>query len=295
MITSLTQPVPLSDGNVIPGLGYGTFRMTPGEAAFYTKQAIDNGYRHIDCAWAYYNEEGVGQAIRECGVPRRELFLTCKVPTQYHGYHNVIWCLEDSLKRLRTEYADLLLVHWPLVSWITEPEAQKEDILDTWRAFEDLKKAGKVRSIGLSNFEKEHVELLLSEASEKPVLDQLQINPQCRQKPLTDFLKSKDIRIEGWASITRKKAFGEEILTDLAAKYGKSPAQICMRYVLQEGVLPLAKARSLDHLRQNMDLFDFELTPEEQERVATLEQKLGRFSTDGYTPRGPQTPQFGSY
>ena len=279
----------LSDGNQIPGLGYGTFKLRPQEAAEAVKNAIAAGYRHIDGAWAYYNEEGVGKGIRECGLPRHEIFLTGKVPNQFHGYEKAIWSCEDSLRQLKTDYLDLLLIHWPLV--IGKEGHFEEDILDTWRAFETLKKEGKVRSIGVSNFEKEHLELLLKEASEKPVVDQIQVNPQCRQKELTDFCKEKGILVEGWAPLARTAAFERNILQEMSEKYGKTPAQICLRFVLQEGVLPLVKAKSKEHMEENAQVFDFELSGEDQEKIASLEE-YGRISQPGYVPRGPQEPMF---
>ena len=286
---SLLEKWQLSDGNAIPGLGYGTFKMKPETAREAVRTALKAGYRHIDGAWAYYNEEGVGQGIKDSGLPRHELFITGKVPNQFHGYEKAIWSCEDSLRQLGTDYLDLLLIHWPLV--IGKEGHFEEDILDTWRAFEQLKKEGKVRSIGCSNFEKEHLELLFKEASEKPVVDQIQVNPQCRQKELVEFCKQHQIVAEGWAPLARTAAFERDVLKEMSKKYGKTPAQICLRFVIQEGVLPLVKASGEAHIRENTEVFDFELSPEDQERIASLEQ-YGRISQPGYVPRGPQDPMF---
>ena len=288
-MNGLLEKWELADGNSIPGLGYGTFKMRPEAAREAVQTAIRAGYRHIDGAWAYYNEEGVGQGIRDSGISRQELFLTGKVPNQFHGYEKAIWSCEDSLRQLKTDYLDLLLIHWPLV--IGMEGRYEEDILETWRAFEQLKKEGKVRSIGVSNFEKEHLELLFREASEKPVVDQIQVNPQCRQKELVSFCKDHGVVVEGWAPLARTAAFERDVLKELAGKYKKTPAQLCLRFVIQEGVLPLVKSAGEAHIRENADVFDFEISREDQEKIGSLEQ-YGRLSQDGYVPRGPQDPMF---
>ena len=261
----------LSNGVEIPGIGYGTFKSADGsETTQAVLDAIAAGYRLIDTAKNYGNEESVGEAVRRSPVPRNELFITSKVWNSDQGYSSTLSAFEASLKRLGLEYLDLYLIHWPI------PVGHKTDWqelnLQTWRAMERLYREGRVKAIGVCNFLEHHLNPLMAEAAIKPMVDQLEIHPQYPQRQIVAFCKANNICVESWGPLIQGKAFQNEILLETAQKYKKSVAQICIRWALQYGIIPLPKSVHEKRIRENLDVFDFEIKEEDIELINTLNE-----------------------
>lgn len=260
--TSITDTYTLSNGVKIPAVGYGTWQTPNDVTAMHVKTALDIGYRHIDTAWGYDNESGVGEGIRASGVRREDIFLTTKHWVTFRGYQNTINAVEDSLKRLGLDYIDLYLVHWPCV------EASRSDWqeinADTWRGFERMYKDGKLRAIGVSNYEKKHLEALEKTAEVMPMVNQLEFHPGFLQLDNVRYNQEKGILVEAWSPLGSGAVLRDETLTRLAAKYGKSVAQLCIRFALEYDVLPLPKSTNAERIAQNADVFDFEISAEDK-------------------------------
>lgn len=260
--TSITDTYTLSNGVKIPAVGYGTWQTPNDVTAMHVKSALELGYRHIDTAWGYDNESGVGDGIRASGVRREDIFLTTKHWVTFRGYQNTINAVEDSLKRLGLDYIDLYLVHWPCV------EASRSDWqeinADTWRGFERMYKDGKLRAIGVSNYEKKHLEALEKTAEVMPMVNQLEFHPGFLQLDNVRYNQEKGILVEAWSPLGSGAVLRDETLTRLAAKYGKSVAQLCIRFALEYDVLPLPKSTNAERIAQNADVFDFEISAEDK-------------------------------
>lgn len=260
--TSITDTYTLSNGVKIPAVGYGTWQTPNDVTAMHVKNALELGYRHIDTAWGYDNESGVGDGIRASGVRREDIFLTTKHWVTFRGYQNTINAVEDSLKRLGLDYIDLYLVHWPCV------EASRSDWqeinADTWRGFERMYKDGKLRAIGVSNYEKKHLEALEKTAEVMPMVNQLEFHPGFLQLDNVRYNQEKGILVEAWSPLGSGAVLRDETLTRLAAKYGKSVAQLCIRFALEYDVLPLPKSTNAERIAQNADVFDFEISAEDK-------------------------------
>lgn len=290
----VTSPtVKLNNGREMPVLGLGTWLSKEGEGVDALKAAIDAGYRHIDTAYFYQNEKEVGQAIREKiaeGVIRREdIFVTTKLWNTYHHPDHVQQAFEKSLENLDIEYIDLYLMHTPMgyryKGWTPEDlmpydldgklEFSDVDYVDTWKAMEQLLKTGKVKSLGVSNFNSEQITRLLSECEFKPVTNQVECSPGLNQRPLTAFCKEHDITLTAYSPLGRpnyyekdpenvpKPALDDPRVAEMAKKYGKTPGQIILRYLIELGTIPIPKSSNVDRIRQNIDIFDFKLTEEE--------------------------------
>ncbi len=260
--TSITDTYTLSNGVKIPAVGYGTWQTPNDVTAMHVKTALDIGYRHIDTAWGYDNESGVGEGIRASGVRREDIFLTTKHWVTFRGYQNTINAVEDSLKCLGLDYIDLYLVHWPCV------EASRSDWqeinADTWRGFERMYKDGKLRAIGVSNYEKKHLEALEKTAEVMPMVNQLEFHPGFLQLDNVRYNQEKGILVEAWSPLGSGAVLRDETLTRLAAKYGRSVAQLCIRFALEYDVLPLPKSTNAERIAQNADVFDFEISAEDK-------------------------------
>ncbi|MDF0706824.1 aldo/keto reductase [Flagellimonas okinawensis] len=253
-ITDLQGSFELHNGVQMPYFGLGVYLSKDGsEVVNAVKDALNHGYRHIDTASIYNNEEGVGQGIRESNVDRRDVFLVSKVWNTDQGYDSTLKAFDASLERLGTDYLDLYLVHWP-----------KGDISkDTWRALEKLYREKKVRAIGVSNFLQHHLEDLLTSAEIVPMVNQMEFHPYLVQQDLIEFCNSKGIQYEAWSPLMQGNVFELDIMKDLASKYDKTIAQIVLRWDLQKGVVTIPKSSKKERIIANSDLFDFELSEED--------------------------------
>lgn len=267
---NLQSTVQLSNGVKMPWFGLGVYKVENGdEVVSSVKWAIEAGYRSIDTAALYQNEDGVGQAIRESGVPREELFVTTKVWNSDQGYDSTLQAFEQSLDKLGLEYVDLYLVHWPV----------KGKYKDTWRALEKLHEDGKVRAIGVSNFQIHHLEDLLADAKVRPVVNQVELHPLLSQVELRNYCKEQGIQIEAWAPLAQGRLLDNEVLQTIGEKYGKSVAQVLLRWDLQSGIVTIPKSIKQERIVQNADIFDFELSPEDMKQIDDLNQNQ-RFGAD---------------
>lgn len=258
----------LNDGNQIPAIGFGTYKAPNGPITVEAvKCALASGYRHIDTAAIYENEESVGQAIKESGIPREEIFVTSKVWNTERGYDKTRAAFFETLKRLDLEYLDLYLVHWPAVS--TFYPNWKELNAETWSALEDLKEEGFIRSIGVSNFLVEHLEALFETAEIVPAINQIEYHPGQTSKDLVDYCEDKGILIEAWGPMARRKALENELLKAIAIANNASVAQVCIQWCLQNGVCPLPKSVTPERIQHNIAI-EFELSEEEMEKINAL-------------------------
>ena len=263
MPTSLKDTVTLANGVKMPWLGLGVFKVNDGDEVIQSvKAAIRNGYISIDTAAIYENEEGVGQAIRESDVPREDLFITSKVWNADQGYETTLKAFETSLNKLGLQYLDLYLIHWPGVDKYKE----------TWKAIEKLYKDGRVRAIGVSNFHVHHLEDLIRDAEIKPMVNQVEFHPHLTQKELRDYCKKEGIQLEAWSPLKKGELLNEPVLEDIAAKHNKSVAQVILRWDLQHGVVTIPKSIKEPRIIENSNVFDFELTAEEMEKIDGLNQ-----------------------
>lgn len=270
-LTNVNSPLTLNNGVGIPCVGYGTYKTDPAATATAVTAAIQAGYRHIDTAMVYRNEEGVGQGIKAAGVDRKELFITSKLWNTDRGYEATKVAFQKTLDRLGLDYLDLYLIHWPANEKQFGVEAAKINA-ETWRAMEELYHAGKIRAIGLSNFMPHHVKKLLETATVKPMVDQIEVHPGWTHADEIKELQAMDIVVEAWGPLGGQ---GATVLTnptmqEIATAHNKSTAQVSLRWVLQQGILPLPKSVHVDRMKQNMDIFDFELSPTEMATISAL-------------------------
>lgn len=274
-LTSLTSDLKLSNGVTIPGLGYGTYQTPPEDAYRAVTDALAVGYRHIDTAARYGNESGVGQAVKDSGLKREEVFITSKLWNTERGYDKAIAAFEKTLAELGTDYLDLYLIHWPANEKQFGQEAAALN-LDTWRAFEDLYKAGKIKAIGVSNFMPNHLEALLAQAEIKPMVNQIEVHPGWPQTEAIRYCQRNDILVEAWAPLGEAAALSNPVLAKIAAKYDHTPAQVCLRWEIQQGILPLPKSVHKERMAENTKLFDFELTEDEMDIIGALRNLGGQ-------------------
>ncbi|WP_145152142.1 aldo/keto reductase [Paenibacillus xylanexedens] len=260
----------LYNGVKMPWLGFGVFKVKDGDEVVHAvKTAIQAGYRSIDTAKAYNNETGVAQGIRESGVAREDLFITTKVWNSDQGYESTLAAFEASMERLELEYLDLYLIHWPV----------KGKYKDTWRALEKLHKEGRIRAIGVSNFQIHHLEDLMIDATIKPAVNQVELHPLLIQTELREYCNKHQIQIEAWSPLGQGHLMDHPLLQDIAAKYSKSPAQVILRWDLQNGIVTIPKSVTPERIHANADLYDFELTSEEVEQINGLNENK-RFGSD---------------
>lgn len=284
-MNSLTDCYKLMNGVEIPCIAFGTWKMPGRTATDAVKCALETGYRHIDTAAAYQNEEYVGLGIRESGIKRDEVFLVSKLPNDDHGYENTIASCERSLKRLGTDYLDSYLIHWPVL--IQNVGRVEEDLCDTWRAMERLYNDGKLRSIGTSNFLEEHIEIIKNNFSTYPMINQVQMHPQNPQEEMVAYCKKNGIIPEAWSPLIQGQAFKRELLINMAEKYSVSVAQLCVRFIVQKGAIPVPKSATPERIRNNADVFSFKISDEDMELIATLRS----YGMIGDPPSVPRTHQ----
>lgn len=259
----------LANGVGIPCLGFGTYKTPDGaEGAAAVRAALAEGYRHIDTAAFYGNETAVGQGIRESGLPREEIFVTTKVWNTDRGYEKARASVLESLKRLGLDYIDLCLIHWPAAPH-QYPETWEQLNLGTWRALTELYREGKLRAIGVSNFKPHHLRALM-ETEVIPMVDQIEVHPGQTQAETTAFCRAHGILVEAWSPMGRGALLEHPAVTALAEKYRRTPAQICIRWCLEKGILPLPKSVTPARIAENADVFSFRLAPEDVAALDTV-------------------------
>lgn len=259
--------VQLANGYEMPRLGYGTYKVNGEEAISVIKNAIAAGYRHIDTATFYGNEAEVGAAVRESGVPREEIFITSKVWKTERGYEKTKASFLKTLEDMQLDYLDLYLIHWPASS--CQYENWEEINLETWKAMTELYKEGKIKAIGVSNFHVHHLEALMN-TEVKPMVNQLEYHPGEMQEETVDYCKEHGIVVEAWSPLGRGRIFEHPLLLQIAEKYGKSLPQICLRWELQHGIVPLPKTMSEERMKENLDIFDFEISEEDMDELNAM-------------------------
>ena len=270
---TLTDTFQLYNGVRIPCVGLGTWQSPDDTAKNAVLSALSLGYRLIDTAAAYGNERGVGAGIAQSGLAREEIFVTSKLRNAAHGYQATLEAFEGTMERLGLEYLDLYLIHWPNpVQFRTHWE---ESTAGTWAAFEELYQAGKIRAIGVSNFMPHHIETLMKTATVKPMVNQLKLCPGITQPEIVKYCNEHGILVEAYSPFGTGTVFGNETMKTLAEKYGKSIGQICLKWSLQMGFLPLPKSANPMRIKENSEIFDFELTSEDMDRIAGLVGSCG--------------------
>lgn len=260
-MNSLQDCAVLHNGVKMPWVGLGVYKVKEGdEVKSAVRTALEVGYRHVDTAAFYENEEGVGQAIRESGIPREQVFVTTKVWNTDQGYETTLKAFDASLKKLGFDYVDLYLVHWPV----------KGKYKETYKALEKLYKDGYVRAIGVSNFQIHHLQDVMADCEIKPMVNQVEYHPRLTQKELQAFCRENGIQLEAWSPLMRGEILTEPTIVEIGKKYGKTPAQVVLRWDLQHGVVTIPKSVTPARIKENADLFDFSLTDEEMERIDAL-------------------------
>ncbi|GBG94168.1 2,5-diketo-D-gluconic acid reductase [Ligilactobacillus salitolerans] len=269
------QETVLNDGYKIPQVGLGTYQLRGGQGYHQIISAIKDGYRSIDSATNYDNEGIVGQAVRNSDVPRDQLFISSKLPGKYHHYDDALGAIKESLARMSLDYFDLYLIHWPL--------PKRGLYVEAWQALVTAQKLGLIKSIGVSNFEPEHLDRIITATGVTPAVNQIEIHPYWINTSRVKEDAKRGIVTEAWSPLGRgNSALSEPIVKKLAEKYGKNVGQIILRWHLQRGIIPLPKSTNLEHQRANLDVFDFELTTEEIKAINQLDRPDGRI--DGQDP-----------
>ncbi|CIY88569.1 2%2C5-diketo-D-gluconic acid reductase A [Streptococcus pneumoniae] len=266
----------LNNGVKIPVLGFGTFKAKDGEEAYRAVlEALKAAYRHIDTAAIYQNEESVGQAIKDSGVPREELFVTSKLWNSQQTYEQARQAFEESLEKLGLDYLDLYLIHWPNPKPLRENDAWKTRNAEVWRAMEDFYQEGKIRAIGVSNFLPHHLDALLETAKILPAVNQVRLAPGVYQEEVVAYCREKGILLEAWGPFGQGELFDSKEVQEIAANHGKSVAQIALAWSLAEGFLPLPKSVTASRIQANLDCFGIELRHEERETLKTIAVQSG--------------------
>lgn len=252
----------LSNGVKIPSIGFGTYKSGDDEeTAKIIKNALNLGYKMIDTASFYNNEVGIGNGIKESGIDRKDIFIVTKLWNDDHGYDNTIEAFNKSLNNLQVDYIDLYLIHWP-----------NKLNAETWRAFEHLYETGKVKAIGVCNFKVEHLEELKKTAKIMPMVNQVEIHPFSTKNNIINYCKDNNIKVVAWSPISRGRVLSNELMIDLSQKYKKSIVQIVLRWHMQKGVIPIPKSSNENRIKENMDIFDFEISSEDMKAIDSLDE-----------------------
>ena len=261
----INSRIDLNDGNAIPGLGFGTYRLDEGgQSRHALEAAFDAGYRHIDTAAIYGNEQSVGEAIAASGLGRYELFVTTKLWNDSQGYESALRACSDSLKRLGLDYVDLYLIHWPM------PSIR----LESWRALEKLKADGYCKSIGVSNFTERHLDELLAASETVPAINQVELHPLLVQDPIRRYCNSQNIAVEAYTPLMKGGRVDDDAIHRIASDYGKTWSQILIRWSLQHRLICLPKSATPERILENSQVFDFELSEEDMDALDDLDQRL---------------------
>lgn len=267
-----TNKIKLNDGNEIPAIGFGTFQI-PNDGTTYqaVTKALAAGYRHVDTAVAYFNEQEVGRAIKDSGIPREQIWVTSKLWLQDYGYESAKKAIDLSLQKLGLDYIDLYLIHQPY-----------GDVPGAWRAMEAAKKAGKIRSIGVSNMTPKIWQHFVPQFETMPAVNQVEFNPYFQQKELRKILEANNVKLEAWAPLGQgnAKLLNEPVIVKLAEKYQKNAGQIILRFENQEGIIVFPKSVHDERIKSNLDIFDFTLTEEEMTAIRALDTKKGMHDPD---------------
>lgn len=270
--------VRLPNGVQMPKIGFGTWQSKEGDQAITAvSTALELGYRHIDTAAGYGNEKSVGIAVRNSGIPREEIFVTSKLPNSKRGYYSAFETFKQTMDNLELEYLDLYLIHWPASFHRFQDWEQIN--LDTWRAMTELYKQGKIKAIGVSNFLPHHLKALM-ETEVTPMVNQIELNPGCRQLETRAYCQQHGIVVEAWSPLGSGRILNDENLAKIAKKHNKSVAQVCLRWALQINTCPLPKSVTQERIKQNLELFDFSLDQEDLELI----DKLPDFGQSGNHP-----------
>ena len=271
--------IELNDGRSIPQLGFGVFQIDPDETAQAVSVALEIGYRHIDTAEMYGNEKGVGEAIRASGLDRGDVYVTSKLNNGFHEPDDARRAFDGTLRALGFDYVDLFLIHWPL------PTLYDGDFVSTWRTLEELRADGRSRSIGVSNFQVEHLERLAAETETVPAVNQIELHPYFQNREVRTHDEQLGIATEAWSPIAQGEVLDDRVVTEIAERVGRTPAQVVLRWQVQHGNIVFPKSVTPDRIRENFEIFDFELEPGDIERIDGLEQgEAGR--------TGPNPDQF---
>jgi len=263
---STVPTIDLNDGNTIPQLGFGVFQIPPDDTADAVKTALDIGYRHIDTAEMYQNEKGVGDGIRNSGLDRSEVFITSKLNNGFHKPDDARRAFDDTLSALGFDYVDLFLIHWPL------PTLYGGDYVSTWKTLEEFKKDGRARSIGVSNFQVEHLTRLAQETETVPAVNQIEVHPYFVNNEVRVYGQQHGIETEAWSPIAQGKVLDDPVITRIAEAAGKSPAQVVLRWHIQRGDIVFPKSVTPQRIKDNFALFDFELGQDDVDAITTLDQ-----------------------
>lgn len=271
---SLRDCFELHNGVKIPCVGFGTYQIANGESAVSAvRNALETGYRHIDTAAGYGNEESVGIAVKQSGISRDEIFVTSKLQNPEHGYENTMRAFEQTMKNLDMDYLDLYLIHWPNpIKFRNEWQSANAG---TWRAFEELYKGGRIRSIGISNFHPRHIDELMKTAAIVPMVNQIRLCPGDTQNEIVNYCRERNIILEAYSPLGTGQLFEVPDMQSIAQKYGKTIAQTGLRWSLQKGYLPLPKAVGQTHIKENADIFDFELSAQDVQTISDLKGCCG--------------------
>ena len=275
---SAVPNINLNDGNTIPQLGFGVFQIDPGETAEAVAEALRVGYRHIDTAEMYGNEREVGEGLRASGLDRGDVFITSKLNNSYHEPEDARRAFDETLSALGSDYVDLFLIHWPL------PTLYDGDFVSTWKTMEEFKGDGRARSIGVSNFQIEHLERLAAETDTVPAVNQIEVHPYFTNDAVRAYGQEHGIATEAWSPIAQGGVLDDPAITGIADKVGKTPAQVVLRWHIQRGDIVFPKSVTPSRMQENFDIFDFELDSTDMEKISGLHQ-----DEDGRTGPHPDT------
>ena len=269
----------LNDDNRIPQLGFGVFQIEPDDTAEAVTRALEVGYRHIDTAEMYGNEKEVGEGVRNFGLDRGEIYVTSKLNNSYHRPEDARRAFDKTLSALGFDHVDLFLIHWPL------PTLYDGDYVSTWRTLEEFKEEGRARSIGVSNFQVEHFERLAAETDVVPAVNQIELHPYLLNEEVRSYGESHGIATEAWSPIAKGQVLDDPAITEIAARLDRTPAQVVLRWHIERGSIVFPKSTTPERIRENFELFDFELEPGDAERIEQLDR-----GEDGRT--GPHPDRF---
>jgi len=266
----------LNDGKTIPQLGFGVWQVPPEVTHSVVQEAIKTGYISIDTAEGYQNERGVGEAVRASGVPRDQLFITSKLRNGGHAYDDALRSFDRTMQELKMEVLDLFLIHWPV------PKQNK--YVEAWKALVKLQKDGRIRSIGVSNFNPDHLERIIGETGVTPVVNQIELHPSFQQRANREFHKQHDIKIESWSPLGQGQEINNPVIAEIAKKHGKTPAQTIIRWHLDEGLIVIPKSVTPHRIHENFGVLDFKLDQDDLAKIAALDNpRGGRMGADPAT------------